>query len=428
MSCLQEMVAPLPPGGVQEICACYFETHVSPMLKSMQRSQELINLKLEDSYTSVQKALDALTVEQRLLKIEFDEFISKSSDEQKLSTQSNAGLASRRSMNGPRVSAPCQMHHQGDVDASEESLHSKQQECMALLEQPNTALAKKADSAHVETWLQLQEMRMELLAGIAGTAEHKVEGSSACKSAEGNKVQGQVEPTGQDVSKVCSILKAKLTNAEEDNEGLQVRVNAAMKELKSVCAAKAVDFEAAVTTFSDVAILQVVTSQSAMEPGGMESRLTQLQNAMKSGLAAEMAEQTKTEVPPSMHGGFEVMAARDDLPFLNGDSTPMQEPLEKDLEESLLDKEFTFLSDDSTEDPCATTFLSEDFAREPCSAKRCTHELEPTRQEVPNRRLSEILKLKLTNVEEENERLQQEHDDMSKKLQELTSMPDMTWV
>jgi hypothetical protein len=398
------------------------------MLKIMQRSQELINLKLEDSYTSVQKALDALTVEQRLLKIEFDEFISKSSDEHKLSTQSNAGLASRRSMNGPRVIAPCQMQHQGDVDASEEGLHSKQQECMALFEQLNSALAKKADSAHVETWLQLQEMRMELLAGIAGTAEHKVEGSIAWKSAEGNKMEEQVEPTGQGASKVCSILKAKLTNAEEDNEGLQLRVNAAMEQLKSVCAAKAVDFEAAVTTFSDVAILQVVTSQSAMEPGGMESRLTLLQNAMKSGLAAGMAEQTKTEVPPCMHGGFEVMAARDELPFLNGDSTPMEEPLEKDLQESLLDQEFTFLSDDSTADPCATTFHPEDFAREPCSAKRCTPELEPTRQDVRNRRLSEILKLKLTNVEEENERLQQEHDDMSKKLQELTSMPDMTWV
>jgi len=264
MSCLQEMVAPLPPGGVQEICACYFETHVSPMLKIMQSSLELRNAKLEDSYTSVQKELASLRVEHNLLKVEFAEIVAKSAGNAKVST---------------------------------------------------------------------------------------------------------LKPT------------------QERNDG--------------------------------------------------QMRLT---------LPSGMPEQIKTLVAPRMHGGFEVTAIRDGLPFSHGDSTPpwdkdlhkdfcFEKPgLDKDLREPTLEQEITFLSDDSTEDPCEATFLSEDSTPEPCSARLRTHELhsdteadvlqkvEPTKQDVPKRGLSEILKLKLTTAEEENERLQQVNDQMSMKLQELEAM------
>jgi hypothetical protein len=153
-------------------------------------------------------------------------------------------------------------------------------------------------------------------------------------------------------------------------------------------------------------------------------------------------------------GGFEVTAARDELLFLHGDTTPIEQPpLDKDLEEPLLlDQEITFLSDDSTLDGLLLdqeiTFLSEATTQEPLSAKLCTREskwdsetclkqeveraqmpqaavlqqVEPNRQDVPKRGLSEILKLKLTNAEEENERLQQANEDMSQKLQKLMSM------
>jgi hypothetical protein len=61
-------------------------------------------------------------------------------------------------------------------------------ECMARLDQQDSVLRKKADSEHVATWAQLQEMRKELLAAIAVMAEHKVEGSTAWNNVERNKV------------------------------------------------------------------------------------------------------------------------------------------------------------------------------------------------------------------------------------------------
>merc|ERR1719331_1666132 len=182
-----------------------------------------------------------------------------------------------------------------------------------------------------------------------------------------------------------------------------------------------------------------------------------LQRAMQNGLPSEMPQQTTTEVAQPMRGGFEVTAARDELLFLHGDTIPIAEPtLDKDFEEPLLEQEITFLSDDSTlEEPLLDqeiTFLSEATTQEPFSAKLCTREIiwdteacskheveraqlpqaaalpqiepeiEPNRQDIPKRGLLEILKLKLTNAEEENERLQQANDDMSKKLQKFISM------
>lgn len=79
---------------MQEICACYFETNVSPVLKVIQRSQELLKsfmlkiieelpdhaelgAKLEADYASLQKAVDALRVEHLMLKLDFDKGVAK---------------------------------------------------------------------------------------------------------------------------------------------------------------------------------------------------------------------------------------------------------------------------------------------------------------------------------------------------------------
>jgi len=383
-SCLQKMVAPLPPSDVQEMCACYFETHVSPMLKIIQHSQELMNKKLEDNYTTLQKAAE----QQRRLKFEFGEF-----------AEDSAGAV---------------------------------QELTAKVHQ-------KADASDV--------------ARLAALLESK-DGLSCALS----------EP------RLANILKSKLTNAEEDNECLQGLLDAAMKQLESVSAAKAVDVEAHV--LSDAAMWQQV------EPD--------------------------LEEPP----------LDKEFTFLSDDSiADSTQDFAQEPEEPPLKSEFSFPSDESTEDS------TQDSTQEPCFWKRCTQQLhceieaslqqdrvamtvercqervaknalpwmaeqddrwvkvciiatgecdrprdkfeeaqmawhharscqvaklpgslraalaeedealqqvKPIGQDSSKSSLPKILNLRFTNTEEENERLEQAREDLSKKYQESRSMIDTT--
>merc|ERR1719174_3671072 len=56
------------------------------MLKIMQNSQELMNEKLDAKYTSLQKVVEALSSEQRILKFELGEYVAKSPEDHKVST------------------------------------------------------------------------------------------------------------------------------------------------------------------------------------------------------------------------------------------------------------------------------------------------------------------------------------------------------
>jgi len=319
MSPTTELVAPfLLPSGMQEICAGYFETHISPMLKTMQKTQELMNEKLEDNYTTLQEL--ASEVHQK----------ADASDVARLAAlvESIDGMSPSRSIKvpvSPQTKFPSQMQRQDRVGAFEEKLL---QECMDRFEERVLLEADKAEREHDVILAQLQEMTIELVAVTAFMAEHKVEASTASIDLEGNRVeakQEQVEPTGQEVTKPClsQILKSKLTIVEEDNQRLDLEVDAAMKQLGSVSTAMALGIEAPLPTISDAAMWQHVKLTRASQDGNLQL-------------------------------------------------------------------------------------------------------VEPTGQDASKRNLSKILKIKLTNVEEENERLQQEHEDISKKLMALTSMIDTT--
>jgi hypothetical protein len=89
------------------------------------------------------------------------------------------------------------MQLQDRVAVFEERLDSSMQECMDQLDKLNVSLAKKADSEHVATLAQLQEMRAELAAvpsslrvNVASvSAEDKAEGNTVWSNVEGNKVE-----------------------------------------------------------------------------------------------------------------------------------------------------------------------------------------------------------------------------------------------
>jgi len=310
---MPELIAPAPTSGMEEICACYFEAHVAPMLKIIQRTQELMNNKLEENYkelaAKVHQKADAGDVARLAVMVE-----------------RKVQLSSSGWINGPKeslqVNSTSQTWRQDRVDAFEQSVL-----------QERIVLAKKADSEHVATLVQLPEMRKELFAATGVIAEHKVETSTTWDNLQGNRVEAkeeQVDATKQSTPKesLSEILKSKLSNAEEDNERLQIKLDVAMKQLH------------------------------------------------------------------------------------------------KDLEEPPLEREISFLSDDSAEDS-------------PCSSKSCTHKLhgdeeaslqqvEPPGETFSKHILSKMLKLKLTNAEEENERLQWECERLSKQLFAWKDMTDTT--
>jgi len=237
--CLQDLVGSKPLSGVQEICACYFETHISPMIKTLQYSQELMNERLEDKCMSMQKAADALGAEQRLLVSksvstlkrmqELTVKVNEKADATDIARLSALVVSSRqscKSVNAPQVSSPVSSPSQ--MLRFEESLHSSLQECMARFDKLDAALAKKADSEHVATLGQLQEMKLELSAAAAVMAEDKVEGSTAWSNMGRNKEEAkmeQVDPTGQGASKPClsgTLRRRKLTSDETDNKCLML--------------------------------------------------------------------------------------------------------------------------------------------------------------------------------------------------------------
>lgn len=312
---MPELIAPAPTSGMEEICACYFEAHVAPMLKIIQRTQELMNNKLENNYkelaAKVHQKADAGDVARLAVMVE-----------------RNVQLSSSGWINGPKVSlqvnSTSQTWRQDRVDAFEQSVL-----------QERIVLAKQADGEHVATLVQMPEMRKELFAAAGVIAEHKVETSTTWNNVQGNRVEAkeqQADATKQSTlnESLSEILKSKLSIAEEDNERLQIKLDVAMKQLHK-----------------------------------------------------------DLEEPP-----FE------------------------------LEREISFLSDDSAEDS-------------PCSSKSCTHKLhgdeeaslqqvEPPGETSSKHSLSKMLKLKLTNAEEENERLQWECERLSKQLFAWKEMTDTT--
>jgi len=301
---------------MEEICASYFEAHVAPMLKIIQKTQELTNNnKLEENYkelaAKVHEKADAGDVARLAVMVE-----------------RKVQLSSSGWINGPQVSlqvdSTSPTWRQDRVDSFDQSVL-----------QERTVLAKKADSDLLATWYELPEMRKELFAATGVIAEHKVETSTTWDNVQGNRVEAkeeQVDATKQSTLKesLSEKLKSKLPIAEEDNERLQIKLDVAMKQLH------------------------------------------------------------------------------------------------KDLEEPPLElqSEISFLSDDFAEDS-------------PCSSTRCTHKLhsdeeaslqqvEPPGETSSKHTLSKILKLKLTNAEEENERLERECERLSKQLFAWKQMIDTT--
>jgi hypothetical protein len=327
-SWLPQIVAPVPQSGVKKM-ACYSQTHISPMLKITQNSQELMHEDLAAKCTGLQKIVEALSGEQRLLKFELGEYVAKSPEDHKVSTLKRmqeltskvhqkadaSDVAKLSFLVEKKIGLSSTKAPQDLVDAFEDRLKSHLQEFMARFDKLEASVAKKADSEHVATMAQLQEMRMELLAATPVTAEHK--GVNA----------NMVEATGQDASKNClsKMLKNKLTNAEEDNERLEAQLRATMKQLESLSTAKAVDFEAPFPTVADAEISQI--GQSEPEPVSLQS-----------------AQQ---------------------LVDLNSPFFPCSETHWDDL-----DAEFTFLSDDSDDEICEGSFHSEGSTQDPDSPRK----------------------------------------------------------
>jgi len=328
--------------------------------------------------------------------------------------------------------------HDDDVDAFEDTLL---QACVAPLEQMDAALdaaleqmdaALDADSEHVSRLATL--VQLQSLAATAVTSEHKEAGSTSSKKLQGHKAEAKednVEPAGLHVSKACfsNTLTSKLTDTEEDNGSLRVQLGPASKQLKSVSAAKALDFdhlgfddaedferECSFETF----LSHDSTDDSTYATFASEICTQELHRDTEDSLQQERLALNVDRAP--------MQQAQQDAPYVDVCIIAQEENkrLRDKFEEARMDwhQARSRLTVQHIEESVA---LQEQ--RDPlCNALQveATHvameHVEPTGEDLSNRSLSKILKHKLTNAEEENERLQQELDALSKKFQALRSV------
>lgn len=218
---------------------------------------------------------------------------------------------------------------------------------LAAAEEENVRLQAQLDAVTAMWWTQ----------GTSefSTPQAKVEINSVWTNKEENQVKAK------EASKAISskILKSKLTDAEEENEKLQMQLDAALKQLASV-------YEATVT---EPEMERSMTkpepererSPSAREPGATETPLTQSQTGMENELLSKLHEQIQSEVALRPQRRCEVTAGSGGLhgasmeqktvvPFLN---LAALQPLASDELSELTPCSFSLTPSSSQGDLCA---------------------------------------------------------------------------
>jgi len=505
---------------VQDICACYIENHVSPMLKIIQNSQELLKEKLEDNNIIMQGTIDALREEQRLLKLELGEFRAKSPDNyttvqnaaaalttlkqmqaltakvyQKADAsdvagltalvESEVGLSSSRCIKGLQVStqvkSPPEMQRQDRIDAFEEGA---MQPRMELFDKQDAGSAEKADSDHAALVVQVQGLRKELAAATASMARHKVEGSIARDSVEGNKTKAreeQVEPTEQDSSKPFSshTLSSNLINAEQASERLlmdkdseETQAYGSSSLIKGRCgmeqqrapqpqlqpqtpptrlsAVQSPALDSEITFLSDDSTQEPCSSVSCTQELYRDTGATMQPEVLQEPAAWKIERAQMQQAEPEARGAGVCISAQEEGDRLRDKLEEAQEARHHDrsclterisgdplVQPSTADR-ISGVAWPQVRDPLCNAAQVEgpqvgmkaETPREaglrapPAKKDEALQQVEPVGQDASKRSLAKILQLKLTNAEEDNERLQQERTDLSRKFKLLREMTD----